>query len=70
MIVKPTRDSSALIILKERLESGQLTGEESLKEVWELDELFRAHKIFNFRVRYYALWKEMGLIQAKLLYNS
>ena len=54
---KLTATSPARMLLVSKFLSGEITGEEDPKSVWESDPVFKAHKLANFRVHYNDLRK-------------
>ena len=52
------KDSKAVKLLRGMFEKGQITGNETLKDVWLLSPVFQEHKLQNFRTCYSNLQKE------------
>lgn len=47
-----SKNSEAVIRLHEKFESGELSGDETPKQVWLSDTAFQRHKLDNFRTCY------------------
>ena len=55
---KLTKNSKAVMMLKQMLSSGQLSGEEDPKTVWQSLPTFMEHKLSNFLTCYYRLRRQ------------
>jgi len=51
-MLKLTSKSPAKLLLKQKFIEGKLTGDENPKDVWESEEVFKKHKLSNFRTHY------------------
>ena len=49
-----------MLMLRSKLEKGEVTAGESPKVVWESDAVFQKHKLGNFRTCYNAMYIEFG----------
>lgn len=61
MTPRLTKNSRARNVLKEKLENGDLTGEESPKTVWSSDPLFKVHTLDSYRTCYNNVKAEIGI---------
>ena len=64
---KLTNSSIAVKLLRAKLESGQLSGNEAPKSVWESDPTFKMHSLSNFRTCYNKLRRELDIPDGELL---
>jgi len=55
---KLTAKSPARMLLLQKFNDGKLTGDEEPKDVWESEDVFRKHKLTNFRAHYNRLRNE------------
>ena len=69
MAPKLTKNSLAVKTLNSMLSSGELSGTDNPKSVWESNHLFKSHKLPNFRTCYNRLRKQYSLKNSKLLHH-
>ena len=58
-MTKLTKDCLALKLLRARIKSRQITGDDPPKQVWKSDPSFKLYNLANFRTCYNRLRKEL-----------
>lgn len=56
---KLTESSKAVRLLRSKFRSGEVTGQELPKSVWESEPSFMDHKLNNFRTKFHKIRKEL-----------
>lgn len=56
---KLTKNSAAVVVLRDKLESGEILGSEDPKKVWLSHATFQQHNLENFRTFYNNIRKEV-----------
>ena len=69
MTPRLTKNSRARAFLKEKLENGDLSGEEAPKAVWNSDALFKVHSLDAFRTCYNNVKAELGINSGNGTFN-
>lgn len=52
MAPRLTKGSKAVKLLRSKFQKGEITGKEDPKLVWQSDDVFKQHKLPNFRTCY------------------
>ena len=65
MTPKLSASSKAVKLLRLKFESGQITGKETPKSVWQSEKLFQQYKLLTFRTCYTKLRKEFSAQRGK-----
>lgn len=55
---KLTKNSPAMLLLRRKLDSGEINLSESPKRVWESEPIFRRHKLATFRAQFNRMKKD------------